>query len=110
MSASVLASFPAREVVIAALGTIYAVEEEDTVRLAEALGRSKHPDGRTVYSLPMVLGLLVFYAFCLQCISTMAAMARETNSWRWPAFAWAYMTGLGYVCALLIFQIGTALG
>ena len=109
VSASVLASFPAREVVIAALGTIYAVEEEDTVRLAEALGRSKHADGRPVYSLPMVLGLLVFYAFCLQCISTMAAMARETNSWKWPAFAWAYMTGLGYVCALLIFQIGTAL-
>lgn len=109
VSASVLASFPAREVVIAALGTIYAVEEEDTIRLSDALKRSAHPDGRRVYSLPMVLGLLVFYAFCLQCISTMAAMARETHSWRWPAFSWLYMTGLGYLSALVIYQAGTAL-
>lgn len=109
VSASVLASFPAREVVIAALGTIYAVEEEDTVRLTDALQRSEHADGRAVYSLPMVLGLLVFYAFCLQCISTMAAMARETHGWRWPAISWLYMTSLGYVSALLIYQVGTAI-
>jgi len=57
----------------------------------------------------MVLGLLVFYAWCLQCAATLATIRRETNSWRWPVFAWAYMTSLGYLGALLIFQAGSLL-
>jgi ferrous iron transport protein B len=56
----------------------------------------------------MVLGLLVFYAWCLQCAATLAVIRRETNSWRWPLFAWTYMTVLGYGAALLIFQLGSA--
>ena len=109
VSAAVLASFPAREVVIAALGTIYAVEGEDTERLATALERSRHPDGRRVYTTPMAVGLLVFYAYCLQCVSTIAAMRRETGTWRWPLASWAYMTALGYLGALVCYQVGTAL-
>ena len=109
VSAAVLASFPAREVVIAALGTIYAVEGEDNERLATALERSRHPDGRPVYTTPMAVGLLVFYAYCLQCVSTIAAMRRETGTWRWPLASWAYMTALGYLGALVCYQVGTAL-
>jgi len=109
VSAAVLASFPAREVVIAALGTIYAVESEDTERLTTALERSRHPDGRPVYTTPMAVGLLVFYAYCLQCVSTMAAMRRETGTWRWPLLSWAYMTALGYLGALVCYQLGTSL-
>jgi len=56
----------------------------------------------------MVLGLLLFYAWCLQCAATLAVIRRETNSWRWPLFAWGYMTALGYGGALLIYQLGTA--
>jgi len=56
----------------------------------------------------MVLGLLLFYAWCLQCAATIAVIRRETNSWRWPAFAWSYMTVIGYSGALLIYQLGTA--
>ena len=68
----------------------------------------KNPDGSIVFTLPMVLGLLLFYAWCLQCAATLAVIRRETNSWRWPVFAWTYMTALGYVGALLIYQLGTA--
>ncbi len=53
-------------------------------------------------------GLLLFYAWCLQCAATLAVIRRETNSWRWPMFAWSYMTTLGYGGALLIYQLGTA--
>ncbi len=108
VSAAVIAGFPAREVVVAVLGTIYAVgTEADESSLAERLTSATWPDGRTVFTLPMVLGLLIFYAWCLQCAATLAVIKRETNTWRWPLFAWGYMTALGYVGALLIFQIGS---
>jgi ferrous iron transport protein B len=108
LSAAVIAGFPAREVVVAVMGTIYAVGEnaEDT-RLVERLRQASWPDGTPVFSLPMVLGMLVFYAWCLQCAATIAIIRRETNSWRWPIFAWTYMTTLGYLGALAIFQIGS---
>ena len=111
VTASVIASFPAREVVIAALGTIYAVDaaDDDTAGLTARIREARHDDGRLVYTLPMVIGLLIFFAFCLQCTSTMAVMWRETGSWRWPAVAWFYMTGLGYLFALAVFQLGTRL-
>ena len=108
VSAAVIAGFPAREVVVAVLGTIYAVgSEADETSLAERLTTATWPDGRIVFTLPMVLGLLLFYALCLQCAATLAVIKRETNTWRWPLFSWAYMTALGYVGALLIFQIGS---
>jgi ferrous iron transport protein B len=109
VSAAVIASFPAREVVVAVLGTIYAVgpeAEEET--LAGRLSAAQWPDGRPIYTLPMVLGLLLFYAWCLQCAATVAIIKRETNSWRWPIFAWSYMTAAGYLGALMLFQLGTA--
>jgi ferrous iron transport protein B len=107
VSAAVIAGFPAREVVIAVLGTVYAVgDEADEGRLSERLRASTFPDGSPVFTLPMVLGLLVFYALCLQCAATIGVIRRETNSWRWPIFSWLYMTGLGYVGALLIYQLG----
>ena len=108
VSAAVIAGFPAREVVVAVLGTIYAVGgEAEELTLAERLQSATWPDGRLVFTLPMVLGLLVFYAWCLQCAATLAVIRRETNSWRWPVFAWTYMTALAYLAALLIFQLGT---
>jgi ferrous iron transport protein B len=109
ISAAVIAGFPAREVVVAVLGTIYAVGgEADEQTLAGRLTAAQHADGSPVFTLPMVLGLLLFYAWCLQCAATLAVIRRETNSWRWPVFAWSYMTALGYGGALLIYQLGTA--
>ena len=108
ISAAVIAGFPAREVVIAVLGTVYAVgDEADDVRLAQRLKSATWPDGTAVYTLPMVFGLLIFYACCLQCAATLAVIQRETNSWRWPIFAWVYMSTIGYVGALLVYQLGS---
>ena len=108
ISAAVIAGFPAREVVIAVLGTVYAVGgEADESTLAGRLKSATWPDGRAVYTLPMVIGLLIFYACCLQCAATLAVIRRETNGWHWPLFAWAYMTSLGYIGALLVYQLGT---
>ncbi len=109
VSAAVIAGFPAREVVVAVLGTIYAVgDEADEETLRGRIRAATHADGSPVFTLPMVFGLLLFYAWCLQCAATLAVIRRETNSWRWPIFAWSYMTALGYGGALLIYQLGTA--
>jgi len=108
VSAAVIAGFPAREVVVAVMGTIYAVgAEASESSLANKLSSATWPDGRPVFTLPMVLGLLIFYAWCLQCAATIAIIRRETNSWRWPAFAWTYMTVIGYSGAFLVYQLGS---
>jgi ferrous iron transport protein B len=108
VSAAVIAGFPAREVVVAVMGTIYAVgEEAEEASLAGKLRSASWPDGSPIFTLPMVLGLLLFYAWCLQCAATIAVIRRETNSWRWPIFAWTYMTVVGYTGALLIYQLGS---
>ncbi len=112
VTAAVIASFPAREVVIAVLGTLYAVEDADAggeQRLIDRIRDARHLDGTLVFTLPMVIGLMVFYALCLQCISTLAVIRRETNSWRWPLASWLYMTGLGYAGAFLCFHFGSSL-
>jgi ferrous iron transport protein B len=109
VSSAVIAGFPAREVVIAVLGTVYAVgDEADEGTLSSRLKSATRPDGSKVFTLPMVIGLLIFYACCLQCVATLAIIRRETNSWRWPIFAWVYMTTIGYAGALLAFQLGSA--
>ncbi len=110
ISAAVIAGFPAREVVIAVLGTIYAVGsdvDEASEALAQRLSNATWPDGRPVFTLPMVLGMLIFYAFCLQCAATVVTIGRETNHWGWAAFAWTYMTTLGYLSAMLVYQLGS---
>jgi ferrous iron transport protein B len=61
---------------------------------------------RPLFNLPMALGLLVFFALCAQCVSTLAVIKRETNSWRWPLVTFAYMTLLAYLGALLTYQLG----
>jgi len=110
VSSAVIAGFPAREVVVAVMGTIYAVgSDADEQNLSEKLRSAQWPDGKPIFTLPMVLGLLVFYAWCLQCAATLATIRRETNSWRWPIFAWTYMTGIGYLGALVIYQVGSFL-
>ncbi|MFV2092502.1 MAG: ferrous iron transporter B [Hyphomicrobiales bacterium] len=108
VSAAVIAGFPAREAVIAIMGTVYAIgDSADEATLTERLHAATREDGSLVFTLPMVIGLLIFYAFCLQCAATLAVIRRETNSYRWPVFAWAYMTTLGYLGALLVYQLGS---
>ena len=100
-----VASFPAREVIIATLGTIYSLGgEEDEEGLIGAMRAAKHPDGTPVYTLPVALSIMVFFALCAQCVSTLLVIRRETNSWFWPILSFTYMTVLAYVGALVTFQ------
>ncbi|GMW06755.1 MAG: ferrous iron transport protein B [Gammaproteobacteria bacterium] len=110
VSAAVVAGFPAREVVVAVLGTIYAVGSEvdsGDDALVERLRNATWPDGRPVFTLPMAIGMLIFYAFCLQCAATIVMIRREAGSWAWAGFAWVYMTGAGYLGAMLAYQLGS---
>jgi len=104
-----LASFPAREVIIATLGTIYSlggdVDETDE-GLRGTLKSATWPDGTLVFSIPVALSIMVFFALCAQCVSTLIVIRRETNSWRWPVFSFCYMTALAWLGAFLTYQIG----
>jgi ferrous iron transport protein B len=107
-----IASFPAREVVIANLGTIFSLGGDVSERdagLQTALREARWPDGRPLFTIPVALSVMVFFALCAQCGATLMVMRRETNSWRWPVFAFVYMTALAYVGALLTYQVGAAL-
>jgi ferrous iron transport protein B len=106
-----LASFPAREVVVGTLGIVYdrgrvkGDEEEESLRGAIRDEWSKDPV-RGRYPVAVALSLMVFFALCCQCASTLAVIRRETRSWAWPAFTFAYMTALAYAGALVTFQVG----
>ena len=105
-----LASFPAREVIIAALGTIYNVGggiDEESLELRDAMRAERWADGRPVYTPVVAVSIMVFFALCCQCGATLATMKRETNSWGYPAFTFIYMTSLAYLGAWAVYQIGS---
>jgi ferrous iron transport protein B len=107
ITVGVLAAFPARELINATLAIVYGLGDDEK-GLKEALPGEKRADGSPVYTLPVAAAIMVFIAFCLQCGSTVAVMAREAG-WRWAGFAFAYMTALAWVGAVATYQIGTAL-
>jgi ferrous iron transport protein B len=117
IGAAAIASFPAREVVMGVLGVIYQLGPEvdvgaegDQSRLQDQLRAARWDDtGKPVYNLPVALSIMVFFALCAQCAATLAVIRRETNSWRWPAFTFVYMTALAYVGAFLTYQLGIRL-
>ena len=104
-----IASFPAREVIISTLGTIYSLGgdvDEESEGLMGALRTSKWPDGTNVFNIPVALSIMVFFALCAQCAATLMVIKRETNSWRWPIFSFVYMTVLAYIGAFITYQVG----
>jgi ferrous iron transport protein B len=103
-----LASLTAREVIVSTLAQIYASSDEDT-SLRHAIASDVDPrTGRPVFDPPTVGALLVFFVFALQCLSTLAIMHRETNSWRWPAFAFAYLLCLAYGASFVTYRVVAA--
>ncbi|MBT3211685.1 MAG: ferrous iron transport protein B [Planctomycetaceae bacterium] len=112
-----VASFPAREVVLGVLGVIYNLgdvdpgEEEGAGMLIRQL-RSATWDGtdRKVFTLPVALSIMVFFALCAQCASTLVIIGKETASWVWPLVSFTYMTALAWIGAFCVFQLGTTLG
>ena len=102
----------AREVFVSTMGIVYSIDgaDENTAPLRQALLKDHWPDGRPVFTPLVALCIMVFFVFSMQCIATLAVVKRETNSWRWPAFQFFYMTTFAYVATLVLYQAGRALG
>ncbi len=104
-------SFAAREVFVSTMSIVFNVGEdakEDTLR--EAFQKAQWPDGRPLFTPLACLSLMIFYVFAMQCISTIALVYRETNSWQWPLFQFVYMLILAYSASLVVYQGGRLLG
>ena len=109
----ILASFAAREVFVSTLGIVYGLgdeQDETSMSLRDSMRADKKADGSPLYTPLTGLSLLVFFVLAMQCMSTIAAVRRETQSWKWPLFQVAYMTALAFMGSLLVFQVGRALG
>lgn len=114
IASAVLAAFTAREVVVASLGVIFDAgpdADEQTAGLRDAL-RSATWDGssRPLFTVPVALSIMVFFALCAQCVGTLVVIGRETKSWGMAVFCFVYLTSLAYVAALITYQAGTWLG
>ena len=106
-----VASFAAREVFVSTMSTVYSVgEDAGGTSLVQTLHEQLRPDGTRVYTTLTGLTLMVFYVFALQCVSTVAVVRRETNSWKWPFFQWAYMGALAWGLAFATRHIGLLCG
>jgi len=110
---AVIASFPAREVVVATLGVMYdpgdQVDEESKQFRKKLRNATWDGTDQPVFNIPVALSIMVFFALCAQCAATLAVIRRETNSWWWPVFTFSYMTGLAYLGALITYQVGIRL-
>jgi ferrous iron transport protein B len=107
----IIGAFAAREVFVSTMALVYGIGEvdEEAAPLRERI-RSEARDGKPVYTPLVGLSLMIFFALACQCMSTLAVVRRETKSWRWPAFLFAYMTALAYATSLLVYQGGRLLG
>lgn len=112
MGIAILGSFAAREVMVSTLGLVYGIEgsDEDDQPLREALRTARNADGSPRHTPLRGLAVMVFFVYACQCMSTIAVVRRETRSWRWPLLMFTTMTALAYVMAVLVFQVGRALG
>lgn len=103
---ALITSFAAREVFVGTMATLYSVEDsDDESPLREKMKAATHKDGSKVYTLASALSLMVFYVLAMQCMSTLAVVKRETKTWKWPAFQFAYMTVLAYTMSWLVYVI-----
>ena len=107
----VLASFPAREVIVSTLGVTYSIgkgAEGDSEHLRSAMQNAKWTEGprksTPIFSLAAVLALMVFFALCSQCGPTIATLAQETGGWKWAAISFFYMTILAWIMAVVVYQ------
>jgi ferrous iron transport protein B len=109
----IVGAFAAREVFVSTLGIVNAVgddADEGSEPLREALRNEKKDDGSKAYTPLVALSLMVFFALAMQCMSTLAVVKRDTQSWRWPAFLFGYMTVLAWIASFLVYQGGRLLG
>ncbi|MCT2408773.1 ferrous iron transport protein B [Chryseobacterium antibioticum] len=106
MGVGILTSFVAREVFVGTMSTLYSLEDDaPEVKVIDKMRRDVKPDGSKVFSFATGISVLLFYAFAMQCVSTLAVVYRETKSWKWTGFQVAMMTGLAYFVSLIAYQI-----
>jgi ferrous iron transport protein B len=108
-----ISSFAARETIISTLSIVYNVgndSDTNSSSLVDALKNAKRADGSPVWTPLTGLSLMIFFLLACQCMSTVAIVRRETNSWRWPAFMVTYMLALAYVASFVTYQGGQLLG
>lgn len=112
IATATIASFPAREIIVATLGTLFnlgADEDETSDSLRHTLQSATWPDGRPLFTLPVAISIMVFFALCAQCAATLMTIYRETKQLRWPIFSFAYMTVLAYTGAFVAYHVSGAL-
>lgn len=106
MGVGILTSFVAREVFVGTMSTLYSLEDDaPEVKVIDKMRRDVKPNGEKVFSFATGISVLLFYAFAMQCISTLAVVYRETKSWKWTGFQVAMMTGLAYFVSMIAYQI-----
>ena len=102
---ALISSFAAREVFVGTLATIYSVGNDQEETIKNRMAAERKPNGKPLFDLPTGISLMLFYAFALQCMSTLAIVKKETNSWKWPMIQLFSMTGIAYLSALIVYQI-----
>ncbi|MEI3788720.1 MULTISPECIES: ferrous iron transport protein B [unclassified Chryseobacterium] len=106
MGVGILTSFVAREVFVGTMSTLYSLDDDaPEVKVIDKMRRDVKPDGEKVFSFATGISVLLFYAFAMQCVSTLAVVYRETKSWKWTGFQVVMMTGLAYFVSLIAYQI-----
>ncbi|CAI8201832.1 MAG: Fe(2+) transporter FeoB [Flavobacteriaceae bacterium] len=102
---ALISSFAAREVFVGSLATIYSVGSEEKTPIKNRMMQEKRANGQPVFDFATGISLMLFYAFAMQCMSTLAIVKKETNSWRWPMLQLGFMTFIAYLSALSAYQI-----
>ena len=102
---ALISSFAAREVFIGTLATIYSVGSDDQDTIKNRMAGELKRDGTKLFNLATGISLMLFYAFAMQCMSTLAIVKKETNSWKWPIIQLLSMTVIAYLAALISFQL-----
>ena len=102
---ALLTSFAAREVFVGTLATIYSVQDAEESTIAGRMALERDALGKPVFNLATGASILIFYALAMQCMSTLAVVKKETNSWKWPMIQLVFMTVLAYTASLLTYQL-----
>ena len=101
---AIITSFAAREGFVGTLATIFSVGSENMDTIKEKMSYQRKPNGQLLFNLPTGVSLMVFYAFALQCVSTIAIVKKETNTWKWPAIQFIFMTIIAYISAYIVYR------
>jgi ferrous iron transport protein B len=103
---ALVSSLAAREVFVGTMATIYSIgNSDDEKSIREKMMSDRHPDGTPVYTPAVAFSLMLFYAFALQCMSTVAVVYRETKGWKWPLVQFAYMSIMAWVASFIVYNL-----